>query len=159
MILKEHVARFMRAALDKAREGVRRGQTPFGACVVRHGKVIACEHNAVWKQTDCTAHAEIQAIRKACKRLKTIDLSDCEIFSTCEPCPMCFSACHWARIPKIYYGAGIRDAKRFGFNELEISNKQMRREGNSSMKIKGGLISKECIALFKEWEKRKGTSY
>jgi len=157
--LKENIEKFMRVVLEEVREGIRSGQAPFGACIVKDGEVIACEHNSVWKQTDCTAHAEILAIRKACKKLKTIDLSDCEIYSTCEPCPMCFSACHWARISKIYYGASIQDAKRYGFNELEISNEQMRRNGNSKVKIKAGLMKDECIIRFKEWKRSKGRSY
>ena len=98
---------FMQLALDKAKEGVDNGQSPFGACIVKKGKVIACEHNIVWESTDITAHAEIHAVREANLKLNSIELSGCVIYSTCEPCPMCFTAIHWARIDRIYFGAGI----------------------------------------------------
>jgi len=150
---------FMRLTVKKALDGIRKGQAPFGACVVKDGKVISCEHNAVWKMKDCTAHAEIVALRKACEKLGTIDLSGCEVYSTCEPCPMCFSACHWAKISRICYGARIEDAKRFGFNELQISNEQMKGQANSKMKIEAGFMRDECMEIFKEWRKRQGRSY
>ncbi|MCK5708316.1 MAG: nucleoside deaminase [Candidatus Aureabacteria bacterium] len=143
----------MLLAIEKARTGINQGQTPFGACLVRKEEVISCEHNNVWNNLDITAHAEIIAIRKACKKLGTIDLSGCVMFSTCEPCPMCFSACHWARISKIYYGAGIEDAKKYGFNEIEISNDFMKEKGKSPIKIEKDFLRNECIQLFKEWSK------
>ncbi|NQS88645.1 nucleoside deaminase [Patescibacteria group bacterium] len=145
----------MRFAIDKAREGIRNGQTPFGACIVKDGKIISCVHNLVWKSMDITAHAEIHAIRDACKKLNTIDLSGCVIYSTCEPCPMCFSACHWAKISKIVYGTKIEDAKNFGFSELTISNKKMKQSGNSSIEVIGDFLLEENLKLFKLWSKRK----
>ncbi len=147
--------KFMRFAIDKAREGIRNGQTPFGACIVKDGKIISCVHNLVWKSMDITAHAEIHAIRDACKKLNTIDLSGCVIYSTCEPCPMCFSACHWAKISKIVYGTKIEDAKNFGFSELTISNKKMKQSGNSSIEVIGDFLLEENLKLFKLWSKRK----
>ncbi|MDD2703568.1 MAG: nucleoside deaminase, partial [Candidatus Omnitrophica bacterium] len=104
----------MRLAINKAVQGIRKGQTPFGACIVKGNRVISLAHNSVWRDTDITAHAEINAVRKACKKLKTIDLSGCVIYSTCEPCPMCFAACHWAGISAIIFGARIADARRSG---------------------------------------------
>lgn len=147
--------KFMRLAISKAKSGIKKGQTPFGACIVKNGKVISCAHNVVWKTTNITAHAEINAIEKACKKLKTVDLSGCIIYSTCEPCPMCFSAIHWAGISKIIYGACIKDAKRIGFNELTISNTQMKRIGRSHVKINGGFFKKEALELFKIWTRQK----
>ena len=147
--------KFMRLAIEAARKGVATGQTPFGACVVKDGRRISTAHNRVWENTDITAHAEILAIRDACAKLGTIDLSNCVLYSTCEPCPMCFSACHWARISKIVYGAGIADARIFGFGELEISNAQMKQAGGSAIEIAGGLLREECLALFAEWSERK----
>ena len=147
--------KFMRFAIDKAMEGIRNGQTPFGACIVKDGKIISCVHNLVWKSMDITAHAEIHAIRDACKKLNTIDLSGCVIYSTCEPCPMCFSACHWAKISKIVYGTKIEDAKNFGFSELTISNKKMKQSGNSSIEVIGDFLLEENLKLFKLWSKRK----
>lgn len=147
--------KFMYNAIKKADQGIDAGQTPFGACIEKNGKIIACAHNVVWKKTDITAHAEIQAIRLACKKLKTINLSGCVIYSTCEPCPMCFAACHWANISAIVFGARIADAKRFGFNELMISNKQMKLKGKSLIRVVSGFMKDENIALFKKWNTKK----
>jgi len=144
---------FMRLAIGKAMQGIKKGQTPFGACIVKKGRAISCEHNIVWQSTDITAHGEICAIRSACKALKSIDLSGCTIYSTCEPCPMCFAACHWAGIDKIIYGAEIKDANKAGFNELKISNNEMKKKGKSTVKIQKDLLSSECKKLFDEWEK------
>ncbi len=140
--------KFMRLAIKKATEGIKKGQTPFGACIVKNNKVIACAHNAVWNNTDITAHAEIQAIRLACKKLKTIDLSKCTIYSTCEPCPMCFAACHWAKVKTIVFGASITNAKKAGFNELCISTFIMKEKGGSCVGIIKGILKNECLKLF-----------
>ena len=145
---------YMRLAIAKAREGIDQGQTPFGACIVRDGQILACSHNEVWARHDITAHAEIQALRQACAELKDIDLSGATIYCTCEPCPMCFGAIHWARISRIVYGCDIFDAREFGFNELPISNETMKREGKSPMKIEGGFLREETRALFELWAKR-----
>ena len=146
---------FMRLALEKARLGTENGQTPFGACIVRKGKIIALEHNRVWQTTDITAHAEVQAIRSACRKLKTVSLKDCVIYSTCEPCPMCFSACHWAGLKTVYYGASIQDAKSAGFNELFVSAKKMRSAGKSPVTVCGGLLKKENAAFLSQWGRSK----
>jgi guanine deaminase len=142
---------YMRLAIRKTMEGIRKGQSPFGACIVKGGRVVCCVHNHVWKSTDITAHAEIQAIRTACRKLRTIDLSGCTIYSTCEPCPMCFSACHWARISRIVFGARIGDAHHSGFHEMTISNRRMRSLGGSSIAIVGGVLREESMNLFRLW--------
>ncbi len=147
---------FMRQAMAVARKGIRKGQTPFGACIVHKGKVVALNHNQVWHTTDITAHAEIQAIRNACRKLKTVSLADCVIYSTCEPCPMCFSASHWAGIKKIYFGADIHDAHKAGFNELFIPAQKMKRDGKSPALVYGGLLKEENAALLQEWSRQKG---
>ncbi|MBD2040654.1 nucleoside deaminase [Microcoleus sp. FACHB-672] len=147
--------KFMKMAIEKAKEGLTKGPTPFGACIVKDGEVISCVHNIVWQSTDITAHAEINAIREACKKLNTIDLSGCVIYSTCEPCPMCFSACHWANISKIVYGTSIEDAQNAGFRELSISNQQMKQLGNSSIEIQGNFMKEENLEIFKEWKESK----
>jgi len=144
----------MRLAIAKAKEGLVAGQSPFGACISRGREVVSCEHNVVWQTTDITAHAEIHAIREACRKLHTIDLSGCMIYSTCEPCPMCFSACHWARISKIFYGASIEDARATGFHELHIPNTQMKRMGGSPVEIAGGFLREETLALFHFFEQQ-----
>jgi tRNA(Arg) A34 adenosine deaminase TadA len=153
-MIKKQDLKFMRLAIEKAKAGVKMGQTPFGACIVKNDQVVTCNHNIVWKNTDITAHAEITAIRVACKKLKTIDLLGCTIYSTCEPCPMCFSACHWARISRIVYGASIKDAANFGFNELAVSNFTLKKIGKSDIKITSGLLLKEIVELFKFWQKQ-----
>lgn len=140
--------KYMHMAIEKAREGVMNGQTPFGACMIKDDRVVACVHNVVWKTTDITAHAEVHAIREACKKLGTVDLSGCVIYSTCEPCPMCFSAIHWARISKIVFGASIEDAEHAGFNELHLSNLQMKEIGGSPVEIVGGFLKEENRELF-----------
>ena len=145
---------FMNLAISKARKGVERGQTPFGACIVKDVKVISCVHNIVWETIDITAHAEIHAIRVACKILNTVDLAGCVMYSTCEPCPMCFSACHWSRISKIVYGSRIDDAKKLGFSELTISNKEMKQYGKSPVEIVSDCLRDENLALFEFLNKR-----
>lgn len=144
--------KYMRMAIEKARKGIKMGQTPFGACIVKDGRVISCEHNVVWKTTDITAHAEVHAIRKACKNINAIDLSGSVLYSTCEPCPMCFSAIHWAKIDLVVYGASIKDAQKAGFNELTISNHKMKTLGHSSVEIIKGFMRSENVAVFEEWK-------
>ena len=146
--------KFMRLAINKAKQGIKQGQTPFGACISKDGEVISCVHNIVWESLDITAHAEISAIREACKKLSTVDLSGGVIYSTCEPCPMCFSACHWAKISKIIYGAQIEDAKKLGFSELTISNKEMKQLSDSPIEIVGNVLREENLELFKLWSEQ-----
>ena len=145
----------MQLAIDRAKEGVDNGQSPFGACIVKDGEVISCEYNMVWQSTDITAHAEVQTIREANKKLNTIDLTGCVIYSTCEPCPMCFTAIHWARIDKIFYGARIEDAKSFGFNELTVSNEMMKNHGGSKVEVQADFMREYCIELFEYWASKK----
>lgn len=145
---------FMQLAIKKARQGILQGQTPFGCCIIKNKKIIALAHNQVWKTTDSTAHAEIIALRQACKKLKTVDLSGCTLYGTCEPCPMCFAASHWAKISKIVYGAAIADAKKAGFNELTIAAATMKKLGKSKVVVEANVSAKECTALFKFWKKK-----
>ncbi|MFH0918088.1 MAG: nucleoside deaminase [Candidatus Omnitrophota bacterium] len=144
--------KFMRLAIAKARQGIKKGQTPFGACIVKKNRVIACSHNRVWKSKNIIAHAEIVAIGSACKALGAVDLSGCTIYSTSEPCPMCFSACHWARISRIVFGCAIKDAKHFGFNEMALPNLKLKKLIKSKIKITSKLAAKENIALFEFWQ-------
>ena len=138
----------MRVAIAKAREGIALGQTPFGACIARAGGLLSSAHNVVWQTTDITAHAEIDAIRDACRKLSTVDLSGCVIYSTCEPCPMCFSACHWARLSKIVYGANIQDALHSGFHELQIPNMRLKELSASPVEIVSDFLRDEAVELF-----------
>ncbi len=146
---------YMRLAMRKALAGIKKGQAPFGAVIVKQGQVLACAHNTGWGATDSTAHAEINAIRAACRRLKSIDLSGCVIYSTCEPCPMCLSACHWARIKRIVFGCRIQDAAQAGFNELKISSARLKKLGRAGFVIRGDLLRTECSRLFHLWKEQK----
>jgi len=143
--------KWMRLAIEKGRQAIAAGQAPFAAAIVRGREVIACCHNLVWASTDITAHGEIVAIRQACRILGSVDLSGCTIYSTTEPCPMCFSACHWAKLDRIVFGASIADARSAGFNELVISNEQMKLAGGSPIGLTGGVLRTEAAALFAEW--------
>lgn len=125
---------------------------PFGACIVKGNKIIAASRNSVLKN-DASCHAEINAIRQASKKLKTYDLSGCIIYSTTEPCPMCFSAIHWAKIKVLVYGNAISDAKKIGFNELSISSAKMKKLGASKLKIISGFMRDKVNELFKKWNK------
>ncbi|HPR62865.1 MAG TPA: nucleoside deaminase [Thermoanaerobaculia bacterium] len=145
-------SQFMKCAIDAAGKGILRGQTPFGACIVKDGNVIVSAHNRVWESRDITAHAEVVAIRKACRILDSIHLEGCSIYSTCEPCPMCFSAIHWARVDRIVFGASIEDAEMAGFNELPISNETLKDLGQGSVQIVSGCLREECRALFTSWK-------
>jgi tRNA(Arg) A34 adenosine deaminase TadA len=145
---------FMRLAIDACRRGIAAGQTPFGACIVRGSEIIVATHNHVWINTDITAHAEVCALRDACRRLKSIKLDGCTIYSTTEPCPMCFSAIHWAGMDRIVFGASIVDAKEAGFSELALSNEHMKAVGGSPVMVVQGVLRGECMALFEEWRKR-----
>lgn len=124
---------------------------PFGACIVKRNKVLAVTRNAVLKK-DATCHAEISAIRIASRRLKTFDLSGCIIYSTTEPCPMCFAAIHWARINRIIYGTTTKDAGKAGFNELEITDRRLKSLGKSKVRLTPGFMRKECLELLKKFD-------
>lgn len=142
---------FMRRAIAKAREGIAAGQTPFGAVITRGGEVVAAAHNTVWRDTDPTAHAEVNAIRQAAAALRAIKLVGCVMYTTCEPCPMCLSAIHWARIDVVYYGARIEDAAAAGFGELEVAAVHLAEMGGSPLRVEPGPLRAGCAALFEEW--------
>ena len=142
---------WMRLAIARAREGIAAGQTPFGACIVRGDEPVAVAHNVVLRTTDITAHAEVTAVRDACRALATIDLGGCVIYSTCEPCPMCFAACHWANLDRIVYGASIADAAAAGFRELSIPNARMKQLGGSRIEVVPDFLRDESVQVFREW--------
>ena len=152
--------KFMAKAIAEAEAGVSNNDGgPFGAVIVKEGEIIASAHNEVISSFDPTAHAEVLAIRRASKKLGRFDLSDCEIYSTCEPCPMCFAAIHWAKIKTLYFGCTKVDAANIGFDDKFIYD-VIRGEA-----VKPKLISKpfdreSCITLFDTWKvKRDRTQY
>ncbi len=150
-------ADFMRRAIETTREGIAAGQSPFGSVIVKDGKVVAATYNTVWRDTDPTAHAEVNCIRCAGRALNTVDLSGCTLYSTCEPCPMCLAAIHWAKLDRVVFGATIDDAGAAGFSELHVAAADLARMGGSPLVVDGGLLREECAALFDEW-KRAGLS-
>ena len=113
----------MEEAVSRSIENVKNNLGgPFGCVIVRNGGIIASGVNSVVRDTDPTAHAEMNAVREACQRLQRIDLSDCEVYSSCEPCPMCFSALKWARVEKIFYSNTSKDAAGIDFSDDDIYN-------------------------------------
>jgi tRNA(Arg) A34 adenosine deaminase TadA len=114
---------FMEEAIEISIDNVKRNKGgPFGCVIVLDGKVVASAANSVVASMDPTAHAEVNALRKACRVLQRVDLSDCVVYSSCEPCPMCYSALKWAHIDKIYYANSRSDAARIGFDDDDIYN-------------------------------------
>jgi tRNA(Arg) A34 adenosine deaminase TadA len=146
----------MTAAVAAAEAAIEKGQTPFGSAILRAGAVVASAGNSVWRDTDPSAHAEVNAVRAACRSLGRIDLSDCVLYSTCEPCPMCFTTAHWARIPRIVCGASIADAARAGFNELALDNERIKGLAGLAVELVPGVRAEECRALFERWSRRPG---
>lgn len=141
----------MQLAVDVARQGIAAGQSPFGCAIACDGQVLALRHNTVLASLDITAHAEIVALRTACIVAHAIHLPGAIVASTCEPCPMCMAALHWARVSSVYYGATIADAQRAGFNELELPAAEVLRLGKSSVRLVAGVRTEECRSLFQEW--------
>lgn len=140
---------YMKIALDEAYEGIENGDGgPFGAVIVKDGKVIGKGHNRVVKNADPTCHGEMEAIRDACRRLKTFDLSGSTIYTTGEPCPMCLGAIMWANIEKIYYGCDVKDTEAIGFRDdkfYELSKIENKK------KFLAELDREECLKLYAEY--------
>ncbi len=141
----------MRHAIAAARQGIESGQSPFGCAIARGPHLVACQHNVVLASTDITAHAEVTALRAACHKLGRVLLDDCIAASTCEPCPMCMAALHWARVRVVYFGATIDDAAAAGFNELRLPAQQVLELGNSKVQLVPGVLRDECRELFEVW--------
>lgn len=149
----------MQRAIDLAAESVKNGGGPFGAVVVKDGKVIAESANSVTPDNDPTAHAEVNAIRLACKKLGTFMLDGCEIYASCEPCPMCLGAIYWAHIKTIYYAGTRSDAAKAGFDDDFIY-----REININPEKRSvpafNFMPNEGAAVFKLWlDKEDRTNY
>jgi len=146
--------KYMRLAIAEARKNLFSPDGgPFGACVVKNNKVIAIARNTVLVNNDATCHAEVNAIREASRKLKDYYLSGCVIYSTTEPCPMCFSAIHWSKIEAVYFGTTINDVKKLGFGELRISCKKMKFISKSRVKVISGFLAKECVNLLADWNR------
>jgi len=146
---------YMQAAIDEAFKGMKADEGgPFGAVVVRDGTIIARAHNEVLSTGDPTAHAEIQAIREAAKALGRFDLSGCEIYATCEPCPMCLGAVFWARIHRLYYGCSRADAASVGFSDKTIYDAIIAQDPAISGLESVQFARDACLPLMEFWERK-----
>ena len=141
----------MRQAIAMAIESVRLGGGPFAALVVKDGRIIASGINEVTTSNDPTAHAEISAIRKACGWLGSFQLEGCDLYTTCEPCPMCLGAIYWARPARVFFGAKASDAAAAGFDDAFIYE-QIRLPGVERKIPFVSVIRQEALACFRAWE-------
>jgi guanine deaminase len=150
---KEQQQSFMRQAIDLAAANlISLKGGPFGAVVVKDGRIVGRGANAVTSSNDPTAHAEVMAIRDACKNLNTFQLDGCEIYSSCEPCPMCLGAIYWARPSKLYFAAGRQDAANAGFDDSYIYE-QIPLPANQRDIITKQFLTEEAVVVFNDWIK------
>ena len=141
----------MRMAINLANENIDCGGGPFGAVIARNGEVISTGVNRVTSENDPTAHAEVTAIRAASQKLKSFDLSGCEIYTSCEPCPMCLGAIYWAHLDKIYYGNTKADAAHIGFDDSFIYDEIDLTHDLRKLPSEH-ILGEEAIQNFKKWE-------
>lgn len=143
----------MRRAIKLSEQSVRSGGGPFGAVIAKDGNIIAEGNNRVTLNIDPTAHAEVSAIRNACQQLKTFDLSGCEIYTSCEPCPMCLGAIYWAHIDKIYFGCDRKDARNIGFDDDFIYD-EIPLKPEDRKKPSEELLRNEALNAFYVWDNK-----
>lgn len=143
----------MRRAIALSEDSVRNGGGPFGAVISRDGEILAEASNSVTMDNDPTAHAEVNAIRKACSMLKTFDLRGCEIYCSCEPCPMCPGAIYWARLDKIYYSCNRKDAAEAGFDD-DFIYKEIALRPEDRKKMISTLLPEEGYMVFRLWKQK-----
>lgn len=148
--MEDYKKTFMREAIRLAMESIRTGGGPFGAVIVHDGKIIARGENRVTVSCDPTAHAEVNAIRQAAVHLGTFDLSGCDIYSSCEPCPMCLGAIYWARLGHLYYAATRDDASHAGFDDSLIYHEIPLDLTERSLPCEA-LLTDEARKVFEQW--------
>jgi guanine deaminase len=145
---------FMARAIQLAVENARSGNGgPFGAVIVKNGKIVAEADNRVTATNDPTAHAEVVAIREACSRLGVFELGDCEIYTSCEPCPMCLGAIYWSRLGKIYFASGASDAAKAGFDDSFIYREIGQELAKRSIPMEQ-MMRQEALAAFRAWQEK-----
>jgi guanine deaminase len=151
---------FMTRAIELSIEGVQSGRGgPFGAVIVNQGKIIAEAANQVTSANDPTAHAEVLAIRKACEVLGSFELKNCELYTSCEPCPMCLGAIYWARLARVYFANTAEDAGKIGFDDSFIYD-QLKRPYSERRIPTLQMMREEALAAFRAWvDKPDKTSY
>jgi guanine deaminase len=147
--------KFLRKAIKLSIQNIDRGGGPFGAVVVKDGEIIATGVNKVTSQHDPTAHAEIIAIRRAAKKLQTFNLHGCEIYASCEPCPMCLGAIYWAHLDALYYSNTKEDAKEIGFDDSFIYEELKLKPSSRSLKT-ASYLSDEAVVAFEKWQNKEG---
>ena len=145
--------KFMERAIELSIQSVNNGGGPFGSIIVKNDKVIAEGSNKVTLNNDPTAHGEIVAIRKACKSLNNFNLSDCELYSTCEPCPMCLSAIYWARIEKVYYANTRDDAQKIDFDDSLIYSELLKNVKKRKIPMVQ-MMRNAALKAFELWDKK-----
>ena len=143
----------MREAIRLASANVENGGGPFGAVIARGGEIIATGVNRVTANCDPTAHAEVSAIRAAAQKLGTFNLAGCDIYSSCEPCPMCLGAIYWARLDRLFYGNTKADAARIGFDDAFIYKELALPLPERTLRAEQ-LLGKEALATFEAWEQK-----
>ena len=153
MNITEQDKTFMREAIRLADESVKNGGGPFGAVIVRNGEIVAGSSNSVTIDNDPTAHAEVNTIRKACRKLGTFDLSDCIIYTSCEPCPMCLGAIYWAHLKCIYYGNTKKDARDIDFADDFIYEELDKPIDRRSVPFIN-LLREEALNSFRLWSEK-----
>ncbi len=141
----------MEAAIARSLQGMRNGSGgPFGALVAKGGKIIACSNNEVLASNDPTAHAEVVAIREACRKLGTFQLDGCELYTSCEPCPMCLAAAYWARVDRIVYANSRADAEAIGFGD-DFIYRELAAKISERRLLTVRFLAKQAQPAFKEW--------
>jgi len=145
---------FMKRAIELSVESIKKGGGPFGCIIIKSGEIISEGSNKVTLTNDPTAHGEIVAIRNACKKINNFNLSGCELYSTCEPCPMCLSAIYWARIEKIYYANTREDAKKIDFDDSLIYS-ELQKNINKRKIPMIQMMRNEALKAFELWDKKK----
>ncbi len=145
--------KFMAKAIELSINNANTIGGPFGSVIVKDNKIIAEGSNKVTFLNDPTAHGEVVAIREACKKLKTFDLSGCEIYTSCEPCPMCLSAIYWARLDKIYYANTREDAKNIDFDDSFIYLEIPKKIGDRKIKMIQ-MLRDDALKAFEIWDKK-----
>ena len=144
---------FMKRAIELSIESVNKGGGPFGSVIVRDNKIIAEGSNKVVPTNDPTAHGEIVAIREACKKTNNFSLNGCELYSTCEPCPMCLSAIYWSRIDKIYYANNRKDAQKIDFDDSLIYSEFQKNIDKRKIPMVQ-MMRDEALKVFELWDKK-----
>ena len=142
---------YMSSAIKMAERGRLAGEPPVGACIVRGDEMIACLHNAIISELDVTAHAEMRVIREACRLIRSLDLSECEIYSTLEPCAMCMAACYYAGVSRVVFGATLRDMAVHTGAELTVTPAELMQGQERQVEIVGEFMRKECLEVLQAW--------